>query len=42
MHALQAVSRSHAVAKAIELGLISVGPGQTDAPGVTLLTRSAA
>jgi DNA-binding NarL/FixJ family response regulator len=42
MHALHAVSRSHAVAKAIELGLISVGPGQPDAPGVTLLTRPAA
>jgi two-component system, NarL family, response regulator DesR len=38
MHALQAVSRSHAVAKAIELGLISVAPAQPEAPGVTLLT----
>jgi DNA-binding NarL/FixJ family response regulator len=33
MHALQADSRSHAVAKAIELGLISVGTGQPNAPG---------
>jgi two-component system, NarL family, response regulator DesR len=38
MHALQAVSRSHAVAKAIELGLISVASAQPEAPGVTLLT----
>ncbi|MCW5656758.1 MAG: response regulator transcription factor [Burkholderiaceae bacterium] len=42
MHALQADSRSHAVAKAIELGLIDVGSGQSEERLRATFTRSTA